>query len=363
MNAMDDAQTPPPTAPIVVATRVDEVLERLVAAAALRASAAAACTMPEDEARRRIEAGAADLLVVGDAPSGSLVDAMAAAERLAQVADGIPMLLVVRSDIAAADAFRLAAHGIEALAADGLDADALARRLVVAAHARALRERGRRAHALARIHETLIAGLVHDLRTPLMAINLSAEVASARSPDDAVRQAMRRIRSSTQRMGRTLDHASNVAHLDAPLLADVREIADLGRVARDAVEAVRRDHVGAQVDVSELGDPCVRADPAGLRHVVTHLLATAVAHAHGERVGVRIDGSAADRLWFEVTMPRAIPPDAQERLSGDATRDRPGLGLHAIEAIVRAHAGSVVGRTKAPEGTVFELLLPRGVDD
>ena len=363
MNAMDDAQTPSPTAPIVVATRLDEGLERLVAAAALRASAAATQTVPEDEARRRIEAGAADLIVVGDAPSGSLADAMVVAERLAQVADAIPMLLLVRSDMAPADALRLAAHGIETLAAGALDADALARRLLLAAHTRALRERGRRAHALVRVHESLIAGLVHDLRTPLMAINLSAEVASARSADDAVRQAMRRIRSSTQRMGRALDHVSNIAHLDAPLLGDVRETVDLGAVARHAVEAVRRDHVDSEVDVAEIGDLRVRADPAALQHVVTYVLATAVAHAHDERIGVRIDGSAAHRLWFEVTMPRAIPPDVQERLSGDATRDRPGLGLHAIEAIVRAHAGSVVGRSKAPEGTVFELLLPRGVDD
>jgi signal transduction histidine kinase len=36
--------------------------------------------------------------------------------------------------------------------------------------------------------------------------------------------------------------------------------------------------------------------------------------------------------------------------------------LHALESIVHAHAGSLVARSKAPDGTVFELLLPRELD-
>jgi signal transduction histidine kinase len=36
-----------------------------------------------------------------------------------------------------------------------------------------------------------------------------------------------------------------------------------------------------------------------------------------------------------------------------------GLGLHHVDGFIRAHGGSIVGRSRAPEGTVFELLLPR----
>ena len=159
---------------------------------------------------------------------------MALAERLADVAAPVPILLIPRSPVAATDGLRLAARGIDVFDASALDIDALARRFLLHAHAWTREERGRRAHALLKSQEALIAGLVHDLRTPLMAINLSAEVASVRSPEEVVQQAMRRIRSSTQRMARALDHVSNVARRDAQIPRDAREAADLGRLARAA---------------------------------------------------------------------------------------------------------------------------------
>jgi len=280
---MDDSQTSPSGPLRVVATGIDAALEKLLAAAALRASVACEPAVAEAVARRQLESQAAHLAVVGDAPSGSAVEAIALAERLSQGA-AVPILLISHSPIAAADGLRIAARGIDVLDASALDADALARRFVLHADACKRDERGRRAHALLRTQEALIAGLVHDLRTPLMAINLSAEVASVRSAEEVVQQAMRRIRSSTQRMARALDHLSNVARRDLQTPRDPGEAADLGHLARAALDAVGREQPGL------------------------------------------------------------------------------GLGLHAIEAVVLAHGGSMVGRSKAPDGTVFELLLPRDVD-
>ena len=50
-----------------------------------------------------------------------------------------------------------------------------------------------------RLDEMLVAEL-HNLRTPLMAIKLSAEVALAKSSDEAAQQAARRIRVSSDRL-------------------------------------------------------------------------------------------------------------------------------------------------------------------
>ena len=134
---------------------------------------------------------------------------------------------------------------------------------------------------------------------------------------------------------------------------------------QQAIDAVQAEHPDATIELVRHGDLLARFDPDAMARAVRHLVATAVAHADGDRVGVRVDGSAPDRIWIEVATLRAIPPDAQERLMGPprarAGREQPGLalGLHAIEETVRAHAASVAGRSKAPEGTVFELLLPR----
>ena len=83
---------------------------------------------------------------------------------------------------------------------------------------------------------------------------------------------------------------------------------------------------------------------------------------------MQLDGQHRDRLSLVVSIARAIPADEQERLfvpaPKTAGRESPGLGLglHAIDAFVRAHGGSVLGRSRAPEGTVFELMLPRRAD-
>jgi len=228
------------------------------------------------------------------------------------------------------------------------------------------RTRAERAERLLRSNELLVAGLVHDLRTPLMAINLSAEVATARTQEEPVQQAIKRIRSSTQRMGRVFDHLLNLSRVGATVEAPEFAEGDLRAVAAAVLEATRAAHPQARFELSEEGDLRARFDAAQLQHVLASLLATMVAHGRaGDAIRVRFDGSHRDRIWVEVAMPKVIPPEVQETMfvpgPNRAGREVPGvgLGLSAVDGSVHAHGGSVVGRSRAPEGTTFELLLPR----
>ncbi len=87
--------------------------------------------------------------------------------------------------------------------------------------------------------------------------------------------------------------------------------------------------------------------------------------APATRSRLRLDGSHRDRIWLQVSTAAVIPADVQERMfvpgPSRAGREVPGfgLGLHHIDGFIRAHGGSVVGRSRNPDGTVFELLLPR----
>jgi K+-sensing histidine kinase KdpD len=214
-----------------------------------------------------------------------------------------------------------------------------------------------------------VAGLIHDLRTPLMAINLSAEVALARSSDDAVQQAARRIRSSSARMSRIFDHLLNLSRVGAGVAALVLAPANLRDVVRAALDDVRGTQPTARFDVNEEGEFDGVFDAELMMRTVRRLLDTALANvAPGEPVTVRLDGQHRDRLALAVSIGNVIPADEQERLfvPGPKTAGREvpgvGLGLHAIDAFVRAHGGSVVGRSRSPEGTIFELMLPRQAD-
>ena len=236
------------------------------------------------------------------------------------------------------------------------------------AHAavRVWRGRAERAERLLQSNELLVAGLIHDLRTPLMAINLSAEVAVARTQEEAVQQAVKRIRSSTQRMSRIFDHLLNLSRVGATGPAPEFAEGDLRTVVAAALDGARAAHPQARFELAQEGELRALFDARQLQEVLASLLATSVAHGRTEDpIRVRVDGTHRDRVWVEVAMPAVIPPEVQETLfvpgPNRAGREVPGLGLglSAIDGSVRSHGGSVVGRSRAPDGTTFEVLLPR----
>ena len=234
------------------------------------------------------------------------------------------------------------------------------------AERRRLRAELARTERLLHTNEQMVAGLIHDLRTPLMAINLSAEVALARTQEDSVQQAARRIRSSTFRMSRLFDHLLNLARVGAEVHEVVCRPANLRDVVAAVVADVQRAHPDAKLELSVDGEFVGSFDADLVGRSLRSLLATALEHVEpGQVVSIKLDGSHRDRLWLLVSIAAVIPAEVQEGMfvPGPSTAGREvpgfGLGLHHIDGYVRAHGGSVVGRSRAPEGTVFEMLLPR----
>ncbi|MEP7057057.1 MAG: HAMP domain-containing sensor histidine kinase [Caldimonas sp.] len=245
-------------------------------------------------------------------------------------------------------------------------ADKVALIVELGAPARRLLDQLERAQRLLRSNELMVAGLIHDLRTPLMAINLSAEVAMVRSQDEAVQQAVRRIRSSSARMARVFDHLLNLSRVGTEMPEIELQPGDLGDVAEAIVAEMRAAHPAAKFELTQDGSFGGVFDASAITGSIRNLLGTALEHVGPiEPISVRIDGTHPDRLFLEVSIAGIIPADVQERMfvpgPNRARREVPGLGLglHEIDGFVRAHGGSVVGRSRAPEGTVFELLLPR----
>jgi two-component system sensor histidine kinase/response regulator len=219
-----------------------------------------------------------------------------------------------------------------------------------------------------KLNELMVAGLIHDLRTPLMAINLSAEVVLVRSQETAVQQAARRIRSSSERMSRIFDHLLNLSRVGASTRHLQLREADLGAEVAGVIAEVRAANPEARFEVSPEGDLNGVFDIELLRCSVDNFIATSLQYAGDSGlIKVELDGSHRDRLWLRVCVAGVIPAEEQERLfdPGPSVHGLEaggiGFGLQAVDGFVRAHGGSVLGRSRAPAGTEFELLLPRGV--
>lgn len=212
-----------------------------------------------------------------------------------------------------------------------------------------------------------VAKVSHDLRNILTSAQLFTD--RIESSDDPLvrRMAPKLVNSitravslceSTLAFGRAEEPAPTLTMVPArSLAADVAASEQLA-VADACVEIVN--------EVPE--DLIVRADPEQLFRVIMNLVRNArqalVASAKPGRV--TIAGCEYDDIWcIEIrdTGP-GLPPKARENLftpfQGGVRKGGSGLGLAISQELVRGHGGDLTLKYTGPEGTVFEISLPRG---
>jgi signal transduction histidine kinase len=220
-----------------------------------------------------------------------------------------------------------------------------------------------------RFTDLFIGILGHDLRTPLGAIVLSAELLR-RSPREAdTTEAFERLQASARRMTRMIDQLLDLTRvrLGGGIAVQVRPTA-LDAVVRDVVDELVRAVSDASIEVVASGDLAGAWDPDRLAQVFSNLIGNAVRHRKDAPVRVRLVGTAPDRVVATVHNAGAIAPALLPVVFEPfrATGARPeagasglGLGLYITRAIVEAHGGSVTVAAAEGAGTTFTVTLPR----
>jgi signal transduction histidine kinase len=224
-----------------------------------------------------------------------------------------------------------------------------------------------------RARRTLLAGLSHDLRTPLTALQLLARAID----DDLVDAATRRDYAA-----RIATHVGTLEGMIANLFEAARlergevswkleRVDDLNILLDEAVETMRPAAAAAGVRMSTELNATAPAfvDPEALMRVIFNLVQNALRHTPaGGMVTVRaVDG--AQGIDIEVRdSGEGIPPDDLPHVfepfyRGGSQASRPatgsGLGLAISRAIVEAHGGRIWLGDSA-QGTAVRLRLPGG---
>lgn len=253
--------------------------------------------------------------------------------------------------------------------------------LLVSALRSALRARGRQRQMRALLSELqravqlsdmFVSILGHDLRTPLSAIKLAAELI-VRMPEGRALRPAGRILSSADRMSRMIEQILDFARVrqghGIPL--DPRATS-LAEVCRAVVQEIEDAHPQAYLRMCEQGSLAGHWDPDRLAQVLSNLVVNAVQHGTGTRpVEVVLDGTAPGSVRVRVHNEGTVPPAALPGLfeafkdehgadpAGRASRNGLGLGLFIAREIARAHGGDITVRSSDAEGTSFEVVLPR----
>jgi two-component system osmolarity sensor histidine kinase EnvZ len=216
----------------------------------------------------------------------------------------------------------------------------------------------------------LLAGVSHDLRTPLSRIRLGIEMMDDKG-DDALRGGLEQdIEDIDAAIGQFLDFArlrdAEAAVPESDLNALVESV--VGRYAR-AGRAVR----------ASLGDvPAVALRPRAMQRLVANLIDNALRHGSAEvevATGASLSpapppGGRGEIVYVEVLDRGAgIPADAAERMLQPFTRldsarsgSGTGLGLAIVDRIANMHGGKVKLLPRDGGGLRARVELPAHAD-
>ena len=217
-----------------------------------------------------------------------------------------------------------------------------------------------------RAREELLAVVSHDLKNPLHAIGLRAQLLE-RSPQPELRAQGTSIRRAVGRMQSMIRGLLDAASLDAGQLRlerDDHALLPLVEEIIDGVAPIAQDReVRVVCRVPE--DLVVRVDRERIQQVLTNLLGNAVKFTPpGGTVTVAAERSSDGALVVYVsdtgagidaaTLPRIFDRYFTTETGGRGT----GLGLFIARALVEAHGGILSAKSEPGKGTTFAFTLP-----
>jgi two-component system osmolarity sensor histidine kinase EnvZ len=221
------------------------------------------------------------------------------------------------------------------------------------------------AQAFNRMHEdlrrsdrertTFLAGVSHDLRTPLSRLRLGIEMLGDKDP-----QMQRELAGDIEDINAIIDQFLDFARGES---AEAPVVADLNDVARAAAERFTRGGASVRCEAGDL--PRLRLRPVALQRLVENLVGNAVRHAGGEIV-VRTARERDHLVLAVLDRGPGIPADEVARLKMPFTRldaarsgaSGAGLGLAIVERIARAHQGRFEILPREGGGLECRVSLP-----
>jgi len=201
----------------------------------------------------------------------------------------------------------------------------------------------------------MLAAISHDLRTPITALRLRAELVEETETRNKLLQILEEMQRMTEA---TLAFAREEATRE-----DSRRV-DLAALVESLCDDLAE--LGMDVTCTSAGREPLTCRPVSLKRAIRNLVENAV--AYGKRARVAIEGARdAVRIVIDDDGPGIPAPDLERvfgpfvRLEGSRSRDTGGIGLGMAIArsIVRGHGGDIALANRAEGGLRATILLPR----
>ncbi len=221
-----------------------------------------------------------------------------------------------------------------------------------------IEEMRRALHARDEERETLLAGIAHEVRNPLAALDLFAGLLAEELAARPEAAHVARIRSELAALTKVVEEFLDYARARPP----VREPVDLGQLLAEVADLAQPLASERQVSVTVEGAGATRADREQLRRAAVNLVRNAVEAAPAASVVELVARAADGEALIEVADRGAgLSVEARERLFRPfftTKQQGTGLGLALAKKVADAHGGTLALEDRAGGGTVARLAIP-----
>ena len=227
----------------------------------------------------------------------------------------------------------------------------------VAALGRAFNEMARDVRSLEADRKLLLAGISHDLRTPLARLRLGVEMLPAGGDASLGAGMVQDIADMDAIIDQFLSYVREGSNEEATIDTD------LGAAVRAVVERYERRGQPVHAQAGEL--PKVRLRPLSFQRLLSNLIDNALRHG-GSAVEIRAGRTGASSVQVSVLDRGPGIPEAQrarmlqpfQRIGSARTDPGSGLGLAIVDRIARLHGGRVLLEDREGGGLKVTVELP-----
>jgi len=202
----------------------------------------------------------------------------------------------------------------------------------------------------------LMAGISHDLRTPLTRIRLATEMMS--SQDEFLKEG---IEGDIDDMNKIIDQFIDYIRHDNK---DTVELSDLNELLKEVIQA--EETSGRSIIYKEQALAPIPLRYVAMKRVVANLIQNALRYSDGD-ITIEIQASTTSNMtsFAVIDTGPGIPESEISRLfqpftQGDTARggEGSGLGLAIIKRIVDSHGGYIRLKNGDPNGLIASVSLP-----
>lgn len=229
----------------------------------------------------------------------------------------------------------------------------------IAALARAFNKTLDEMRQLSENRTVMLAGISHDLRTPLTRLGIAVEMLDDSSNPDLVQRIRRDLDTMNILIGQFMQFSKGIEEQNPARLNLWRVLESVG----DALELER-----AHIRLHRNDPPCVYyADPVALERVLNNLLKNAVQYSGGQPVEVELHCTAQEVSIEICDRGPGIPPDEMDGVfkpfyrlesSRNSATGGSGLGLAIARQLALKNGWSIELQPRSGGGTIAKLSLP-----